>query len=223
AVSDRADAEADAQEVASHGAGGPGGEDRSGEGWSGEGRSPSPASGGTGGRDGTGYLDRDRPWIPDWLEDPAEGVVADLAGAVADGIGRGVDAGLDAVAGAAGRLGLETDGIDRVRGDAGHVGDLLEDWATGARVPTIAELGASTLLADGSAAIAPIELVTDTGFLDPRTDVTVTDVTEVQDPSTPQDLAALIRANDEAREEMFGRSGAEEFTGLDSGQIRIQT
>ena len=175
------------------------------------------------GRDGSGYLDRDNPWIPNWLENPVEGAMSDLAGLASDGIGWGFDRGMDGLTWAADRLGLDTDGLDQARGDIGHLGGHLEDWATGERVPTIAELGASALLATGSTATAPIELFTDTGFLDSRTDVTVHDVHEVQNPSTPQDLADLIFANDEARREMFGRTRPEAHDGESAGQIRIQT
>src|SRR5699024_11046084 len=69
---------------------------------------------------------------------------------------------------------------------------------------------------------APVELFTDTGFLDPRTDVTVHGVHEVRAPSTPQDLADLISANDEARREMFGRTEPASYDREASGQIRIQ-
>lgn len=181
-------------------------------------RSPTPGSAG----DGSGYLDRDRPWIPNWLEDPLEAAVSDLAGLVSEGIGRGFDTGMDGITWAAGRVGLDTDGLDQARGDLRHLGELLDDWATGERVPTIAELGASALLAVGSAAIAPVELFTDTGFLDPRTDVSVHAVNQVDSPSTPQHLADLISANDEARREMFGRTEPAAYDRDSSGQIRIQ-
>lgn len=181
--------------------------------------------GGSGGGDsgGSGYLDRNNPWIPDWLEHPAEGAASDVAGLVSDGIGWGFETGMDGLTWAADGLGVETDGLEQSRGDVGHLGGLLEDWATGERVPTIAELGASALLAGGSSAITPVELFTDTGFLDPRTEVSVHDVHEVRDPSTPQDLADLIVANDEARIEMFDRSDPEAYDHEESGQIRIQT
>lgn len=184
------------------------------------GPSPAPAPSET--DDGSTYLHRDAPWVPDWLEGPLEGAASDLAGVVSEGIGRGVDAGMGGIAWAAGRLRLDTDGLEQIRGDLGHLGGLLGDWATGERVPTIAELGASALLAAGSAAIAPVELFTDTGFLDPRTDVTVHGVHEVRAPSTPQDLADLISANDEARREMFGRTEPASYDREASGQIRIQ-
>lgn len=178
---------------------------------------------GRGEGDGSGYLDRNAPWVPDWLERPAEDAASDLAGMVSDGIGWGFETGMNGLTWAADGLGLDTDGLEQSRGDLGHLGGLLEDWATGERVPTIAELGASALLAGGSAAISPIELFTDTGFLDPRTDVSVHDVHEVQDPSTPQDLADLLFANDEARTEMADRTGPEAYDGKESGQIRVQT
>lgn len=171
----------------------------------------------------TGFLGHGAPWIPDWLEAPVEGTVSDLAGLVSDGIGWGLGTGMDGLTWAADRLGLDTDGLDQVHGDLGHLGGLLGDWATGERVPTIAELGASALLATGSMAIAPVELFTDTGFLDPRTDVTVHDVNKVQASATPQDLADLVYANDEARTEMFGRTGAAAHDEETAGQIRVQS
>lgn len=211
-LSDRTVAEAEQQELAS---GTDGGSDPDG--------SHGPSVTDDGSRDGSGYLDRDHPWIPGWLEDPVERTGSDLAALVSEGIGWSVDTGLDGIVWAADRLGLETDGVELVRGDVSHLGGLMEDWATGERVPTLAELASSTLLAGGSTAVAPIELFTDSGFLDPRTDVTVHDINEVHSPSTPKDLADLVHANDEARGEMFGRTDGNEFTGLRSGQIRIQT
>lgn len=190
---------------------------------SGPGRSAAGPGRGGAGADGSDHPGRHDPWIPDWLRTPMEGAGSDLAGLLSDGIGWGFGTAMDGITWTADGLGLDTDGLDQFRGDAGHFGGLLEDWATGERVPTIAELGASALLAGGSALIAPVELFTDTGFLDPRTDVTVHGVNEVQNPSTSQDLADLISANDEARREMFGRAGREEFGGVESGQIRIQT
>lgn len=176
----------------------------------------------------SGAVDRDsparsRPGVPDRLEAPAQEAMSPLAGLVSDGIGWGFGSTMDAVTAAAAALGLDTDGLARFRADAAHVGGLIGGWATGERVPTIAELGASALLAGGNGLIAPVELFTDTGILDPRTEVTVHAVTAVHDPSTPQDLADLILANDEARREMFGRAGQEQFDGRSSGQIRIQT
>lgn len=187
---------------------------------------PTQGDGGTGRSgiaDGSGYRSTDTPWLPDWLEDPVEHAASDLAGLVSDGIGWGYDLGMDGLTWAADGLGLDTDGLAQSREDVEHFGGLLEDWATGERVPTIAELGASALLATGSTVIAPVELFTDTGFLDPRTDVTVHGVTEVEDPSAPQDLADLLYANDEARTEMFGRPSGAAYDGVSSGQIRIQT
>jgi len=183
---------------------------------------PSSTLPGTDAGDGPGRLHRDAPWIPDWLEGPLQRAASDLAGAVSEGIGRGADMGMDGIVWATERLRPETDGIEQARGDLGHLGGLLGDWATGERVPTIAELGASALLAAGSAAIAPVELFTDTGFLDPRTEVTVHGIHEVRSPSTPQDLADLIAANDEARREMFGRTEPAAYDRQASGQIRIQ-
>src|SRR5699024_1084425 len=95
------------------------------------GPSPAPAPSET--DDGSTYLHRDAPWVPDWLEGPLEGAASDLAGVVSEGIGRGVDAGMGGIAWAAGRLRLDTDGLEQIRGDLGHLGGLLGDWATGER------------------------------------------------------------------------------------------
>ncbi len=165
----------------------------------------------------------DGPGIPDRLEGAGQAALSPLGALVADRIGWGVDPAMELIAGSAAGLGLDTDGLVRFRGDAAHLGGLIGDWASGERVPTLAELGASALLVGGTGLIAPVELFTDTGFLDPRTAVTVHAVTAVSDPSTPQDLADLIRAHDEARREMFDRTGTERFDGHRSGQIRIQT
>lgn len=233
ALSDELTAEVEQQETASAPESGAGegehaadGDDRGsgfvgGTGAGGDGRGDGRDRGSAG--DGSGYLDRDNPWIPNWMENPVEGAASDLTGIVSDGIGWGFETGMDGLTWTADRLGMDTDGIEQTREDAGHLGGLLEDWATGERVPTIAELGASALLAAGSTAIAPVELFTDTGFLDPRVEVTVHGINEVQDPSAPQDLADLIYANDEARQEMFHRDAPEAFDGMSSGQIRIQT
>ncbi|MFC7373962.1 MULTISPECIES: hypothetical protein [unclassified Brachybacterium] len=175
------------------------------------------------GTDGSGYLTRDDPRLPDWLEEPFEGAASDLAGVVSDAIGWGVDQALEGAGWAAGRLGLDPDGLEQAHRDSDALGGLLEDWATGERVPTIAELGASTLLAAGSTAIAPAELLTETGLLDPRTDVTVHGVRAVPHLSTPRDLADLIVANDEARRSGVVGVAAGGYDGTSSGQVRIQT
>lgn len=188
---------------------------------------PNSSASGPGGRgasaDGSGYRDRDDPRIPNWLENPMERAMSDLAGLVSDRIGWGFETAMDGMIGTADGLGLDPDGLGRFRDDAGHLGGLLGNWATGERVPTIAELAASALLVGGTAVSAPVELFTDTGFLDPRTDVTVHGMAAVQIPSTPQDLADLIIANDQARREMFDGADGGAFDGLSSGQIRIQT
>ncbi len=175
------------------------------------------------GVEGPGVAAGGRPGLPDRLEAPAQETMPHLAGLVSDGIGWGFGSAMDAATWTAAALGLDTDGLARFRADAVHLGGLIGDWTTGERVPTLAELGASALLAGGNGLLAPVELFTDTGILDPRTAVVVHAVTAVPDPSTPQDLAHLILAHDEARREMFGRTGEEQFDGRSSGQIRIQT
>src|SRR5699024_4603150 len=76
-------------------------------------------------RSGDGYLHRDNPWLPDWLEAPLEGTVSDLAGLVSDGIGWGFDTGIDLLEGGLGLFGVNTDGIAQFQRDAGHLGEIL--------------------------------------------------------------------------------------------------
>src|SRR5699024_12458205 len=96
-------------------------------------------------------LHQDSPWIPYWLEGPAEAALSGLAERVSDGIGWGVDAGIDLLGDGLGRFGVDTDGIAQFQRDAEHLVGILEDWAAGERVPTIAELSAAGLLTAGSA------------------------------------------------------------------------
>lgn len=165
-----------------------------------------------------GYLHEDNPWIPDWLEDPAESLVSGLAQTASDAIGWGLDSGIDLLQGGLDRLGVDTDGIDQFQRDADHLGGILTDWATGERVPTLAELGAAALLTAGSAGVGVYEALTgdDTAFLDDRPGGIVHDVAVNPNPSqSPQTLQDLIVQNDALR--MGNPGGA-----LDAGQIGIQ-
>ena len=170
-------------------------------------------------RSGDGYLHRDNPWLPDWLEAPLEGTVSDLAGLVSDGIGWGFDTGIDLLEGGLGLFGVNTDGIAQFQRDAGHLGEILEDWATGERVPTVAEVGAAGLLTVGSAGVGVYEAVTgeDTPLLDDRPGGIVESVATDDTPSqSPQTLQDLILDNNSLRMEDPGGGP------LENGQIGIQ-
>lgn len=166
-----------------------------------------------------GYLHEDNPWLPDWLERPLEGTASGVAGIVSDGIGRGFDTGTRALEKGLDLFGVNTDGIGQFRRDAEHFGGIVEDWATGERVPTIAELGAAGLLAAGSAGVGVHEAVTgeDTAFLDDRPGGIVDSVTTEDTPTqSPQTLQDLVLDNNSLR--MSNPDG----TPLENGQIGIQ-
>jgi len=131
-----------------------------------------------------------------------DGLLPDLAGAASDALGHGWDAGIDLLEGGLGALGVRTEGIAQFQRDADHLGGVLEDWVTGERVPTLAELGAASLLTAGSAGVGLYEAATglDTPFLDDRPGGIVTDVhTEPRPAQGPQTLQDLVVANDALR------------------------
>ena len=170
-------------------------------------------------RPGGGYLHEDNPWLPDWLEGPLEGAASDLAGLVSDGIGWGFGTGIDLLEGGLGLFGANTDGIAQFQRDAGHLGEILEDWATGERVPTVAEVGAAGLLTVGSAGVGVYEAVTgeDTPLLDDRPGGIVESVSTDDTPSpSPQTLQDLILDNNSLRMDAPGGGP------LENGQIGIQ-
>lgn len=165
-----------------------------------------------------GYRREDSPWLPDWLEAPLETGLSELAGTASDMIGRGVDGALDALEGGLGAVGVNTAGIAQFQRDAEHLGGILEDWTTGERVPTYAELGAAALVTAGSAGVGVYEAATgeDTAFLDDRPGGIVHGVQS--DPTlgqSPQDLGDLLIRNDSLR--MANPGGP-----LEAGQIGIQ-
>lgn len=165
---------------------------------SGPAENPSTLPPGQGGDGPGGYRSTDNPWIPNWLEDPAESLLSGLASTTSNLLGWGFDTGIDLLEGGLGALGVNTDGIAQFQRDANHLGGVLTDWATGERVPTISELGASSLLALGSAGVGVYEAITgeDTAFLDDRPGGQVSDVTVSSDPSpSPQTLQDLILDN----------------------------
>ena len=156
------------------------------------------------------------------------GAVADLSGLppadLLAGVRRALPPLLSRGAAVSGVLGLslDADGLRRVGGELGHLGGLLGDWIGGERVPTVAELGASLLLTTGAVALAPLETVTDTGLLDPRTDVTVHAVRPVAGSAPPQDLVDLLVDLDESASGALDPGGTPGDLAA-SGRIRIQT
>lgn len=168
---------------------------------------------------GGGYLHDDNPLIPDWLEDPAEVAISSAARIASDAIGWGTDSGFDALESRLDLAGIRSDGIGQFRRDADHLGGILEDWVTGERIPTYAELGAAGLVASGSAGVGAYEVVTgkDTPFLDDRPGGIV-DSVETRESSSrgPQDLQDLIAQNDSLR------LAAGEQDARDAGQIGVQ-
>ena len=198
-LGDRALAEADEQDATSAPddggagtAGGGAGTAGEGAGTAGEGATIPPAPAADIAR---GYRRDDAPWMPDWLEAPLEEGLSGVAGVTSDAIGWGVDTGIDLIEGGLGSVGVRTDGIAQFQRDTDHLGTILEDWATGERVPTYAELGAAALVTTGSAGVGVYEAVTgeDTPFLDDRAGGIVTDVVSDDGPArSPQDLQDLV-------------------------------
>lgn len=166
-----------------------------------------------------GYLQKDGPWIPNWLEDSIEGAASGPAGTLSDGIGRGFGTSMGLLGRGLSELGMRGDGLAQFGRDAVHFGEILEDWATGERVPTIAEVGAAGLLTVGSAGVGIYEAVTgeDTPLLDDRPGGIVESVRTDDSPAqSPQTLHELILQNDALR--MDNPTGAQ----LEHGQIGLQ-
>lgn len=161
-------------------------------------------------------LQEDNPWVPNWLVHSLDAGAAGLAGTVSDGLGRGVSTGVGLPGGGPDQLGVRMDGFAQFQRDAGHFGEILEDWVTGERVPTIAEVGAAGLVTLGSAGVGAYEGVTgqDTPFLDDRPGgiIESIDPGPAQGPETLQDL---ILQNDALRIDNPGGP-------LGTGQIGIQ-
>ncbi|GAA1484431.1 WXG100 family type VII secretion target [Brachybacterium fresconis] len=215
-LGDQALTEADEQDATSAPDGGSSGTDGGGTGTDGGGAMipPAPAA-----DIAHGYRQDDAPWMPDWLEAPLEEGLSGVAGVTSVAIGWGVDTGIDLVEDGLGSIGVRTDGIAQFQRDADHVGTILEDWATGERVPTYAELGAAALVTTGSAGVGVYEAVTgeDTPFLDDRPGGIVTDVvTDDGRARSPRDLQDLVADNDALRMDSPGQAP------LEAGQIGIQ-
>lgn len=174
----------------------------------------------------TGYRHQDNPWLPNWLEDPAENAVSGLAEGFSDAVGWGVDTAFDGVGAIGDRLGLNTAGLDQAQRDVDGFGETLTDWATGERVPTIAEVVAGGTLAAGSSAVAGYEMVTgeDSALLDDRPGGIVHDVTVDSAPApSPQNLTDLVRQNNALRggggdAVGSGQIGIQEVTSADGGE-----
>ena len=150
------------------------------------------------------------------LRDPLGVARSELARAASEAIGWGFDTVMDGVADGLGAFGVRTDGIEQFHRDAAHMGEILGDWATGEQVPTIAQLGASGVVAAGSGAVAGIEAATgqDIPLLDDRPGGIISEVRTSRGGATAADLGDLVIANDALR---IGGSGP-----LPAGQIGIQ-
>ncbi|MGY5763907.1 WXG100 family type VII secretion target [Brachybacterium sp. DNPG3] len=152
-------------------------------------------------------------------EAPLESGFSSLTGALSDAIGWSVDSGIDLLEDGVDALGSNSDGIAQFQRDVDRFGGILEDWVTGERVPTVAEIAAAALLAGGSAGVGVYEAVTgeDTPLLDDRPGgiVTAIEVDERPVPG-PRTLQDLVLANDALRIPNDGQLP------LDAGRIGIQ-
>ncbi|MCS6712306.1 hypothetical protein JSY14_09850 [Brachybacterium sp. EF45031] len=171
------------------------------------------------GEGGAGYLHEDTPWIPNWLEHPAE---LRVASAVESGIDTLMGAGgllSDGISDAGDRFGWEMDGVEQFHRDAEHAAQAYADWVTGERVPTYAELIASHALVLGAGGTALYEMATghDTGFLDDRPGGQIHSITTDAAPQpSPQSLRDLILENNALRRANPTRRA------LETGSIGIQ-
>lgn len=148
-----------------------------------------------------GYLHRDALWLPDGVEAPLEVAGSHVVGQVAGHLDRGWATQLGLLRAGGELLGLRTADLGQLEADAAHLGDLLEAWATGRRVPSVAELGAAGLVTTGSAAVVGMEALTgrDSPLLDDRPGGRVTDVRITAGGAAPRDLVDLVLGNDALR------------------------
>jgi hypothetical protein len=170
-----------------------------------------------------GYLNEDNPLLPNLVEDPLEQFASQTTTGVGGLVDLGLQDGLDTVQRTMDGYGLRTDGIDQFQDDAATVTGILTDWASGQRVPTVAELGAAGLVAGGSGIAAGYELVLDedTPLLDDRPGGLVTDVSSVHGQQAgPQDLHDLVLDNNALR--LKGEDSEGRKLSIDDGQIGIQ-
>ncbi len=168
---------------------------------------------------GAGYRHTDNPWIPNWLENPVEDLFSSGASVASDLIGNVFDKGMDFGIGLGEKLGINTEGLKQFQRDAEHFGGMLEDWATGERVPAVSELIAGGLLTTGSLGVGLYEAVTgkDTPFLDDRGGGIVHGVDTSATPgASPDTLQDLILRNNELRLDN------PDSNPLSAGQIGIQ-
>lgn len=169
-----------------------------------------------------GYQHEDNPWIPNWLEDPVEDLASGIAQDVSDALGWGEDLVFDGAQWLGDQLGWDTSGIDQLRQDSDHLRGMVTDWATGERVPTIAELLSATAVTGGSAinVLSGLDGDQNLHLFDDRPGGIVEDVQTTDRPqNSPQDLADLIDGNSALRmpDEARLADGS-----LPNGQIGIQ-
>ncbi|WP_394215518.1 hypothetical protein [Brachybacterium vulturis] len=218
ALGDRLEGEADQQDVTS---------DRDGSGSGPAGR-PSTIPDAPTGETDPGYRSADDPWLPNILEEPLEGAVSGLASVTSDAIGLGFDAGTDLLAGGLDLLGLRSEGIAQFQEDANGLGGILEDWATGERVPSISETVAALAVTAGSGGVGVYEAVTgeDTPLFDDRPGGHVFAVESSSAPQpSPDTLGDLIVRNNalrvssvEGRAPQAGQIGIQEIHGAHGGE-----
>ena len=167
-----------------------------------------------------GYLHEDNPWIPNWLQNPAEQLFSDTAGLISDGIGWGSDLLMDGISTMGNGLGMDMSGFEVFRRDAEHLGETFTGWMTGQRVPTIAELVAGAAVTTASGAAALYDMVPGspgTDFFDDRPGGIVHGVEITTGPvEGPQTLQDLILENNQLR------LPNPDDAPLESGQIGIQ-
>lgn len=182
--------------------------------------------------DGTtssGYRHDDNPWIPNWLEDPAEWLASSVAQGASELIGLGGELLMDGVSAVGNGLGLDMSGFEVFRRDVEHLGGTLTDLATGQRVPTIMELvagGATTFASGGAALYDMIPFVEGTDFFDDRRGGVVhnvaTDSSPQRSPQTLQDLVvennALTMDNPDGRPLTSGQIGIQEVRSSTGGE-----
>lgn len=178
-----------------------------------------------------GYRHQDNPWIPNWLEDPAEAALARGVGTIGGEVRQGVDTVIGLAAAVGDLLGLQTGGLRQMGRDMDRLGSILTDLGTGERVPAIAEVAASTVVVIGSTGAAGYELLTgrDTAFLDDRGGGIVRDVATTTGPQpSPQTLQDLVLGNDalrvlnpEAHPLEAGQIGVQQVRGADGATAYI--
>lgn len=172
------------------------------------------------GRMDRGYLREDNARIPNWLEHPAEQVLSGSAGLISEAIGWGSGLLMDGISAVGNGVGMDMSGVDVLHRDAQHLGDGLTAWATGQRVPTIAELAAGTTVTTASAAAALYDMmpfVPGTDLFDDRPGGIVHGIETTTVPARgPQTLQDLVMENNRLRLSNPGRAP------LESGQIGIQ-